>query len=66
MALPLPIKTADLPADAPRWADRNGSLWAEVDTDHLVLVEHDGRPVPFADPIPRAAVTKRHGCLTGQ
>lgn len=64
MALPLPIRTADLPADAPRWADRNGSVWVEIEGDHLVLAEHAGQPVPIADPIPRATVTRQHGELT--
>jgi hypothetical protein len=64
MPLPLPIKLADIPAGAPRWTDAGGSVWAEIGDDHLVLVEHDGRPVPFADPIPRATVTRQHGQLT--
>lgn len=62
----LPIRLADLPADAPRWSDRNGSVWAEVNGDDLVLVEHNGTPVPFADPTPKATVTRQWGPLTAK
>jgi hypothetical protein len=64
MLLPLPINLADIPADAPRFTDAGGSVWAEVDADHLVLVEHNGNPVPCADPTPRATVTRQWGPLT--
>lgn len=59
-----PIRLADLPADAPRWTDTAGSVWAETGYDDLLLVEHNGTPVPFADPTPRATVTRQWGPLT--
>lgn len=60
----LAIRTAGLPADAPRWIDRYDSVWVEIDGDRLVLVEHAGQPVPVADAIPRATVTRQCGELT--
>ena len=62
----LAIRTAPLPADAPRWTDRNDSTWVEIDGDRLVLVEHAGQPVPVADAIPRVTVDRQHGPLTAE
>ena len=60
----VPIRTADIPADAPRWTDPAGAVWAEVADDHLVIVEHNGQPVPVADAIPRRVVVRQNGQLT--
>lgn len=60
----LPIRPADLPATADRWTDTAGSVWADAGGDDLLLIEHGGTPVPFADPTPRATVTRQWGPLT--
>ncbi|MEU4804382.1 hypothetical protein [Actinosynnema sp. NPDC023587] len=62
--LPAPVLASTLPADTPRWTDRHGSVWAEAGDDHLVVIEHDDRPVPISGPRPRAEVERLWGRLT--
>lgn len=60
----LPIRLADIAATADRWTTTAGSVWADAGNDHLVIVEHNGQPVPFADPIPHTEVDHVWGPLT--